>query len=181
MTEVALADDGPVDDDAVDDGAVEVPRPAFRNERSIDIAASPEAVWPWLAQMGFGRAGWYSWDLIDNLGRRSATELHLDWMVRQAGDRMPAGPIEFDTLIVDAPDHLVLAFGPHRVARWTTEFALSYRLRPIAGGCRLTAVASGRIDGPLGRLAARWLLGPGDAFMVRKQLRGIRSRSEVRG
>ena len=94
---------------------------------------------------------------------------------------MPAGPIDFDTPIVEAPGHLVIAFGPHRVARWTTEFALSYRLAPTAAGCRLTAVATGRIDGPIGRLVARWLLGPGDAFMVRKQLRGIRARSEARG
>ncbi|NNC81058.1 MAG: hypothetical protein HKN94_13000 [Acidimicrobiales bacterium] len=157
----------------------EVARAAFRNEKSIDIAASPEQVWPWLAQMGFGRAGWYSWDLIDNLGRRSATELHPEWMVEQAGDRIPGGPIEFDTPILDAPRHLVIAFGPQRLARWATEFVLSYRLRPTATGCHLTAVATGRIDGPLGRLVARYLLGPGDAFMVGKQLRGIRSRSEA--
>ena len=158
----------------------EVGQAAFRNENSIDIAASPDRVWPWLAQMGFGRAGWYSWDVIDNLGRRSATVLHPEWMVRQAGDRIPGGPIAFDTPIVDPPNHLVMSFGPRSLVLWTTEFALSYRLRPTATGCRLTAVATGRIDGPFGRLIARLLLGPGDAFMVRKQLRGIRLRSEQR-
>jgi len=156
----------------------EVSPAAFRNEKAIDIATSPDRVWPWLAQMGFGRAGWYSWDLIDNLGRRSATELHPEWMVKQVGDRIPGGPIEFDTPVLDAPHHLVIAFGPQRVSRWTTEFVLSYRLQPTVTGCRLTAVATGRIDGPLGRLVSRYLLGPGDAFMVAKQLRGIRSRSE---
>lgn len=161
-------------------GRSEVADPAFRNERSIDIAASPERVWPWLAQMGFGRAGWYSWDLVDNLGRRSATELRPDWMVRRAGERMPGGPIDFDVLVLDAPQLLVIAFGPRRVRRWTIEFALAYRLRPTEAGCRLTAVATARIDGPLGRAVARGLLGPGDAFMVRKQLSGIRARSEAR-
>jgi len=161
------------------DVSAEVAQPHFRNERSIEISAPPDGVWPWLAQMGFGRAGWYSWDLVDNLGRRSATELHEEWMVRRVGDRVPGGPIEFDTPIVDAPHHLVLAFGPRRTVRWTTVFALSYRLEPAAAGCRLTAVATGRIDGPLGRFVARYLLGPGDGFMVRKQLRGIRARAEA--
>ena len=30
--------------------------------RAVDIDASPDAVWPWLVQMGYGRAGWYSYD-----------------------------------------------------------------------------------------------------------------------
>ncbi|NNE74863.1 MAG: hypothetical protein HKN26_14460, partial [Acidimicrobiales bacterium] len=115
-------------------------------------------MWPWLAQMGYGRAGWYSWDLIDNLGRTSATELRPEWMVRHAGDRIPGGRIEFDTPILDAPHQLVIAFGPRRFVLWTTEFALSYELRPTATGCRLTAVATGRIDGPLGGFIARFVL-----------------------
>ena len=36
--------------------------------RAISIGAAPEQVWPWNAQMGSGRAGWYSWDAIDNGG-----------------------------------------------------------------------------------------------------------------
>jgi proline iminopeptidase len=52
------------------------------------IAAPPEAVWPWLAQMGWDRAGWYSWDLLDHGGRRSATELHPEWQEIHEGDRL---------------------------------------------------------------------------------------------
>ena len=33
---------------------------------AIDLAAPPDRVWPWLVQMGAERAGWYSWDLLDN-------------------------------------------------------------------------------------------------------------------
>ena len=33
---------------------------------AITIEAPPARVWPWLLQMGFGRAGWYSWDHLDN-------------------------------------------------------------------------------------------------------------------
>jgi len=37
--------------------------------RSITIKAPPQDVFPWIRQMGFGRAGWYSYDWLDNLGR----------------------------------------------------------------------------------------------------------------
>ena len=158
---------------------VEVADSHFRNERSVDIAAPPEDVWPWLAQMGFGRAGWYSWDLIDNLGRRSATELHPEWMVERAGDPMPGGPIDFDTPVVDAPHHLVIEVADRRLLAWTIDFILSYRLEPVDQATKLTAVATGRIEGPLGRAFARSFLGPGDAFMVRKQLAGIKVRVEA--
>ncbi len=37
----------------------------------VKIKAAAKAIWPWLAQMGNGRAGWYSYDWLDNLGRKS--------------------------------------------------------------------------------------------------------------
>ena len=43
--------------------------------RAITIDASPEAVWPWLAQVGFGKAGFYSNDLLDNVGHPSADRI----------------------------------------------------------------------------------------------------------
>ena len=48
-----------------------VAAPTFDATRAIIVEAPPEAVWPWIAQIGFGRAGWYSYDLLDNLGRHS--------------------------------------------------------------------------------------------------------------
>ena len=45
-----------------------IPDPIFTSTHAITIDAPPEAVWPWIAQMGAGRAGWYSWDVIDNGG-----------------------------------------------------------------------------------------------------------------
>lgn len=47
----------------------------FISTRSITIDAPPAAVWPWLVQVGCGRAGFYSNDLLDNLGRPSATTI----------------------------------------------------------------------------------------------------------
>jgi hypothetical protein len=56
--------------------------------RGITIAAPPSAVWPWLVQMGYGRAGWYSYDRLDMRGR-SADEIHPEWQELAIGDVLP--------------------------------------------------------------------------------------------
>ncbi len=62
------------------------------------IEAPPAQVWPWLVQMGWDRAGWYSWDRLDNGGRPSAHEVHSEWQHVSVGDRLsawsPGGPID---------------------------------------------------------------------------------------
>ena len=52
-----------------------IPDPLFMSTHAITIDAPPDQVWPWIAQMGGGRAGWYSWDAIDNGGTPSATRV----------------------------------------------------------------------------------------------------------
>ena len=44
-----------------------VPIPILGYTRALTIQASPERVWPWLAQMGQGRGGLYSYDGLENL------------------------------------------------------------------------------------------------------------------
>ena len=51
-----------------------VPDPTFAATRAITVNAPPERVWPWIAQMGFGRAGWYSYDLLDNFDHEALNE-----------------------------------------------------------------------------------------------------------
>jgi hypothetical protein len=62
---------------------------------AVTIDAPPARVWPWLAQMGYGRAGWYSWDHLDNFGQPSAEELHPEWQDIHVGDFL--GPLEGPT------------------------------------------------------------------------------------
>ncbi len=150
--------------------------PSMSETRAVDLAAPPDEVFPWLAQMGTGRAGWYSYDLIDNFGRRSARSLHPELMVRVDGDRVPAGPIDFVAAVVDAPDEFVLVLDPATVVRHHIEFSLAFVLRPNSGGTRLLSRARARIDGAAGRPAAT-LLRLGDGIMVRRQLLGIRQRT----
>src|SRR5215207_578552 len=52
-----------------------IPGAQYRPTRAITIEVPREAVWPWLVQVGMGRAGFYADDLLDNLGRPSAREI----------------------------------------------------------------------------------------------------------
>lgn len=148
--------------------------------RSITIAAPPDEVFPWLRQMGFGRAGWYSYDLLDNLGRRSATTILPEWQTVVAGDIVPGGPIDFEAAIVDAPRAFVLRLASRGRASGRMCFTLAYDLRDDPAGTRLVTRLRARIDAPGGALLERLVLGPGDGVMLRRQLQGIRERASRR-
>jgi proline iminopeptidase len=55
---------------------------------AVTIDAPPDQVWPWLAQMGGDRGGWYSWDRLDNAGRPSAPRVHPEWQDLAVGDHV---------------------------------------------------------------------------------------------
>ena len=59
--------------------------------RSIEIDAPPSDVWPWLVQMGYGRAGWYSYDSIDMAGG-STRRIVPEWQSLDVGDVVPTHP-----------------------------------------------------------------------------------------
>ena len=144
--------------------------------RSITLAAPPTEVFPWLRQMGFGRAGWYSYDWIDNLGRKSATTIHPEWQFAVSGSRVPGGPIDFEAAIVDEPRSFVLRVKPCGRVSKRVSFTLAYELRDHLAGTRLITRMRARTNAPCGSLFDRFLLAPGDGIMVRKQLRTLARR-----
>jgi hypothetical protein len=78
---------------------------------AITIDAPPLKVWPWLVQMGAGRAGWYSWDIIDNGGVRSARSILAEFQGVEVGQIFPAIPGADDVFVLHAltpKRHLVL-------------------------------------------------------------------------
>jgi hypothetical protein len=81
---------------------------------AITIDVPPDQVWPWLVQMGCERAGWYSYDLLDNGGRHSATTINPAWQHLAIGDVMPAVPGWRDAfLVMDfTPDKMLLLGVP---------------------------------------------------------------------
>ncbi|MGZ3497484.1 MAG: hypothetical protein ACXWNK_15645 [Vulcanimicrobiaceae bacterium] len=67
-------------------GADLIPDGKRSGTMAVTIKAPPAKVWPWLVQMGYRRAGWYSWDYLDNFGRRSADRIHPEWQNISVGD-----------------------------------------------------------------------------------------------
>ena len=144
--------------------------------RCITLPAPPTEVFPWLRQMGFGRAGWYSYDWLDNLGRRSASTIDPEWQTVDSGSRIPAGPMSFEATIVEPPYAFVLRVGGGDTTRRRVQFVLAYELRAIPEGTRLVTRVRIRMNLPGGRLLERFVLGPGDGVMVRKQLLSLADR-----
>ena len=146
--------------------------------RCITVNAPPREVFPWLRQMGFGRAGWYSYDILDNLGRRSATRVHPEWQDIVSGSTVPGGPVSFEAVMVDEPTTFVLRTPVGTTPESRLCFVLAFELREVPDGTRLVSRVRIRVNVPGGRLIERLLLGPGDGVMVRKQLLTLKKRVE---
>jgi hypothetical protein len=63
-----------------------IAHPMLEWNRGITIAAPPEAIWPWLVQLGYGRAGWYTPEAFDRFMHRWV------WLLEQ-GPSVPAQPL----------------------------------------------------------------------------------------
>jgi proline iminopeptidase len=71
---------------------------------AVTIDAPPSCVWPWLVQMGCDRAGWYSWDWLDNGGVPSGEQIRAEWQELLVGDRLastPSGGAWFEVAALD--------------------------------------------------------------------------------
>jgi hypothetical protein len=69
-----------------------VGKPTFNATRAVTVDAPAEKIYPWIIQMGVTRAGWYSYDLLDNLGKRSAETILPEYQNIQVGDVIPMSP-----------------------------------------------------------------------------------------
>jgi hypothetical protein len=117
--------------------------------RGIDIAAPPAAVWPWLMQLGYGRAGWYSYDQLD-MDRPSADRIIPELQQLAVGDIVPTHPGGgFEVRILDPEKALVLYADRDLVenqaaeARQTGEGIAAASTNVRATGAYLDAVMRG--------------------------------------
>src|ERR1700682_3821816 len=155
-----------------------VPRPIFNATRVVTINARPEDIWPWIVQIGFGRAGWYSIDLFDNLGRHSSERIVPELQHMEVGDLVPLGPGEGSGMFVKE-------FVVNRSMLWWTgkdgQTTWAWGLYPTStDATRLVT----RVRTPLSwreSISALWLLlsEVADFPMMRKCLLGIKRRAET--
>ena len=156
------------------------------------LPAPPAEVWPWLMQVGWGRAGWYTPRWVDRLlfpaNGPSATALLPGHATLAVGDWVPDGPPETECGFVVAE----IEHERHLVLHSTSHLPLSWRERGLAGvdwtwAFVLTPVDAGRRTRLVFRwrsrttpfwltLAAHALVVPSDVYMSRGMLRGLAAR-----
>ncbi len=137
--------------------------------RAVDVEASPAVVFRWLCQL---RVAPYSYDWIDNGGRRSPETLTPGLEVLEVGQRVMQ---MFTIESFERDRHLTLRTGEGRLG----AFFVSYRVDPRAtGGSRLVVKLLARLPaGLLGRVVAA-LLPWADLVMMRRQLLNLQRLAE---
>ncbi len=147
--------------------------PTFDATRAITLEAPPEQVWPWLVQMGLTRAGWYSYDLLDNLGRPSARRIIPELQHLQPGDIIPMSPNGqqgMKVLSVEPPASMV--WGESEGTTWAWQLD-----ETGTGGTRLVTRVRSRYQWFSPSIAFSLLVEFGDIWMMRKMLLNLRERT----
>ena len=156
--------------------------------RAISIDAPPDEVWPWIVQMGSGRAGFYTHEWVERLlfvtyaDGHSSTRIHPEWQDLRVGDYVPYSRLNAcEVTLVERPHCLV-------AGEWLV-------LEPLDGGTRTRLIARTRgswtewaarqvpVLGPLLRPIG-WLVDRGPAellhqYMETGMLKGIKARAEA--
>ncbi len=152
--------------------------PGLVTTRAVTVDAPAGMVWPWLAQMGSGRGGAYSYDWVENLlglNMHSASEILPEYQDIKVGDELPMGSDgpAMRVEIVDPPRALAVRSADQN---WVWLFALL----PDGDSTRLISrnrIAT-RAMPPAGRLLYLLFMEPGSLVMERKMLLGIKQRAE---
>jgi len=142
--------------------------------RAITIKATPEAIWPWLVQLGYGKAGWYSYDWIDNDFKPSADRILPEYQDLGVGDSilmMPA--MGFETQAIDEPGSIVSLLQDGSTS-WCLGLYPSHD-----GSTRLVSRWRPRFKRSLGNMLMLAVVEPGTFIMEQKMLRTIRDRVEA--
>jgi hypothetical protein len=159
-----------------------IPNPRTSVTHGITIKEPPSKIWPWLAQMGADRAGWYAYDFVDNGRRPSANQILPEFQNVKVGTVFPALPGARDVfVVVRCDEHHALVLSWRSVSRtYFTTWAFVLE-QPQQNVTRL--IVRGRV-GPqyhpyglplwLTRVVAPLVHG----VMERKQLWGIKRRAE---
>ena len=156
-----------------------LPHAQYRSTRAITIDAPPEAVWPWLVQVGCRRAGFYSNDLLDNLGHPSARTIMPELQHLEIGQWVPMSPSSSPS---DVTAFKVHSFEVNRWLLWSKpDSTWAWQLtRTDSGGTRLVTRIHAARDWkhPFMAILGVVLMEFGDFAMLRRMLRGIKERAE---
>lgn len=172
----------------------------LQSTRAITIYTPPAAVWAWLVQIGYGRAGWYSYDELEEAagvaefsgGKKSAREILPQFQELKAGDKIlthAEGGFTVDR--AEPAQALVLRakIDPRSGQTADLDEPLAGDLYSATWAFRLTEVDPAttrlvvrfRVDyppTPFLRIASPVALEPVVFLMEQKMLKGIKERAE---
>lgn len=168
-----------------------VAEPARQCTRGITIDAPPDAVWPWVVQIGADRGGFYSYDWLENLfglGIHSADRVVSEWQHREVGDLVYAdasGSGGWYVMEVRPNEVLVLKVADvasghpvrHDEPPWW-EFAWTFALQEAPTG-RTRLLVRERVS--FGKNVMRLAMAPVGVVsfvMTRRTMLGIKERAE---
>ncbi|MBL8204551.1 MAG: hypothetical protein JNM09_10005 [Blastocatellia bacterium] len=153
-----------------------VEAPVLTATRAITINAKPGDVWPWLMQMGYGRAGFYSYDLVDNSRRLSAERIIPELQFLKVGDAIPTSPNQ--GLIVEKiePERLLVM----TIRGEKTTLSVTAMLNEVEEG-KTRLIVRLRLNYSWGVRRSLYfqIFEPGDFVMMRKMMLGIKRRAEA--
>jgi hypothetical protein len=170
-----------------------VSHPSIVTDHATTIDTAPADVWPWLVQMGWGRAGWYTPRWVDLLlfpaNGPSAQRIDPDLQNLEIGDFVPDGAPEtecgFYVEALEPERALVLHSTSHLPRSWRNRVQLDWSwafvLTPLDDGQRTRYHFRSRwTTSPWWLTAGGWLgIVPADFYMSRGMLRGVRERAEA--
>ncbi len=148
--------------------------PEFVATRAVTIRGRPEEIWPWLVQIGYRRAGFYSYDRLDNDGIPSAERILPEYQQLAVGDEIPlSNAAGARVQAVEPGRSLLLAVG--RDPELPGAFTWAWGLYPEDDErTRLVTRLRWRAPGA----ASRVLMDATEIWMMRKCLLGIKRRVE---
>ena len=156
------------------------PNPSFLATRAITIEGSPKEIWPWLLQMGYGRAGYYGYDLLENAGSpegmKSADEILPRFQAFVVGDEVPISAVVSMTFHEIEPNRHLIWLG----SEVTDPGAFTWALYPLdEGRTRLVSrIRWSYHPTSIGIFALELFTEFADHIAVRKILQGVKKRVE---
>lgn len=148
--------------------------------RGISTYASPEEVWPWLVQLGYGRGGFYTYDRLEQaigLDIRSADRIEARWQGLAVGDTVQLAP-ELGLRVAELQPSRALVLRTPDDDGGPFAFTWAFTLTPRPDGTTRLVVRE-RYDRPARSAPLVELAQAASTVMTAGMLRGIRERAEL--